>query len=125
MEKINERSTIAERQAKEKVKLIEQFKKMPIVQIACDRADVSRATYYRWLGNDPVFSEAATSAVADGEALISDKSEGQLLALIGQKHFGAIKHYLENNSEKYAKGKGLGGRPDKKIRVIILHDNED
>ena len=124
MEKKIKEGTIAERQSREKAKLIEQFKKMPIVQVACDRAADSRATYYRWL-NDPIFREEAMAAVSDGEAFLSDKSEAQLLALIGQKHFGAIKHYLENNSDKYAKGKGLGGRPDKKIRVIILHDNED
>jgi len=119
------RDVISARQAKDKARLNEQFKKMPIVQIACERASISRATYYRWLEYDPVFRDAAMAAIADGEAFISDKSEAQLLALIGEKHFGAIKHYLEHHSDRYAKGHGLGGRPDRKIRVIILHDNED
>jgi hypothetical protein len=126
MKKINKkRDAIAERMAKDKTKLIEEFKKMPIVQIVCERAAVSRATYYRWLEDDPIFRDAANAAVNDGEAFISDKSEAQLLALIGEKHFGAIKHYLEHHSDRYSKGSGLGGRPDRKIRVIILHDHED
>ncbi len=121
----NKKSLATERQTKDKEKLIEQFKKMPIIQIAVERATISRATYYRWLEEDPIFRDAAMAAIADGEALLSDKSEAQLLALIGEKHFGAIRHYLEHHSDKYAKGKGLGGRPDRKIRVIILHDHED
>ena len=121
----NKRDTIAARQAREKAKLVEQFKKMPIVQIACERAAVSRATYYRWLEDEPAFRDSAMAAIAEGEAFISDKSEAQLLVLVGKEHFGAVRYSLEHHSEKYAKGKGLGGRPDRKIRVIILHDHED
>lgn len=119
------KSTVAKRKSTGQAKLLEEFKKMPIVQIACERTSVSRATYYRWMAEDEIFRNAAMSAITDGEAFISDKSEGQLLALIGEKHFGAIKNWLEHHSEKYAKGSGLGGRPDRKIRVIILHDHED
>ncbi len=125
MAKNNKRDTIAARQAKDKQKLIEQFRKIPILQIACERAGVSRATYYRWLENEPEFRDAAMGAIAEGESFLSDKSEAQLVVLIGEKHFGAIKHYLEHHNDTYAKGKGLGGRPDRKIRVVILHDYED
>lgn len=118
-------SLTVERQTKDKEKLIEQFKKMPIIQIAVERAGISRPTYYRWLEEDPIFRDAAMAAIGDGEAFLSDKSEGQLVTLIGEKHFGAIKHYLAHHSDKYAAGKGLGGRPDRKIRVVILHDYED
>lgn len=116
--------TITERQSKEKTKLLEQLKKMPIIQVACERASVSRATYYRWLDDDSVFRDAAMAALADGEDFVSDKSEAQLLALIGDKHFGAVKHWLQHHRPKYGKS-GQGGRPDQKIRVILLHDHED
>lgn len=116
---------ISERQTKDKEKLLEQFKKMPIIQIAVERAGISRPTYYRWLEEDPIFRDAAMAAIGDGEAFLSDKSEAQLVTLIGEKHFGAIKHYLQHHNEKYAAGKGLGRRPDRKIRVIMLHDYED
>ena len=116
--------TITERQSKEKTKLLEQLKKMPIIQVACERASVSRATYYRWCEDDPIFRDAASAAVADGEDFVSDKSETQLLALIGEKHFGAVKHWLQHHRATYTKG-GQGGRPDQKIRVILLHDHED
>lgn len=116
---------IATRQAKDKTKLIEQFKKLPIVQVAVERSGVSRATYYRWQEDDPIFRDAANAAISEGEEFLSDKSEVQLVGLIGEKHFGAIKHYLAHHNPKYASRNGSGGRPDRKIRVIILHDHED
>jgi hypothetical protein len=125
MSKTKSKTSVETRRTADKAKLIEQFRKMPIVQIAAERAGVSRATYYRWLDEDQAFRDDALSAVTEGEAFISDKSEGQLLALIGEKHFGAIKTYLQHHNEKYSQGKGLGGRPDRKIRVILLHDHED
>ncbi len=125
MAKNNKRQTIAARQRKDKDKLTEQFKKIPILQIACERAAVSRATYYRWLEDDSVFRDAAMASIAEGEAFLSDKSEAQIVSLVGEKHFGAAKYYLEHHNDTYGKGKGLGGRPDRKIRVIILHDHED
>lgn len=122
---MNTIKSIQARQLKDKNKLIEQFRKMPIVQIAVERAAVSRASYYRWLEEDPAFRNKAMAAIAEGEEFISDKSEGQLLALIGEKHFGAIKTYLQHHSDKYSQGKGLGSRSDRKIRIILLHDHED
>jgi transcriptional regulator of acetoin/glycerol metabolism len=47
-------SVIQERQKHEKNALIEALKEMPIVQIACKKAGVGRATYYRWLQEDQV-----------------------------------------------------------------------
>jgi len=39
--------TIEKRQSKNKEQLLEILKKTPIVQIACEKAGVGRATYYR------------------------------------------------------------------------------
>jgi hypothetical protein len=125
MNTTKQKHSVAERRSADKTKLLDQFRKMPIVQIAAERAAVSRATYYRWLEEDAEFRDEAMAAIAEGESFISDKSEGQLLALIGEKHFGAIKTYLEHHNDTYSRGKGLGGRPDRKIRVILLHDHED
>ena len=125
MENNKKEQTIKLRQAVEKLKLLESFRIIPIIDISCKRIGISRATYYRWLENDPVFQESAMGALVEGENFISDKSEAQLITLIGEKNLGAIKHWLEHHNDRYAKGKGLGGRPDRKIRVIMLHDYED
>jgi hypothetical protein len=119
------RETIAARQATERAKLLECFKKIPIIQVACEKTGISRATYYRWLEDDPEFREAAMAAIEEGEEFISDKSEGQLIALIGEKNLGAIKHWLDHHRSVYKKSQGRDSTPEQKIRVIILHDNED
>ena len=96
---------------------------MPIIQVACEKSSVSRATYYRWLEEDPEFRTAAMEALNEGESFISDKSEAQLLSLIGEKHFGAIKHWLAHRHPAYSV-KDKDGR-DSKVRIILLHDTED
>jgi ACT domain-containing protein len=37
---------------KEKDALLEQLKKTPIIQIACEKIGLSRTTYYRWYQAD-------------------------------------------------------------------------
>lgn len=116
--------TIDSRQLDDKAKFLENLKKVPVIQVVCERTGVSRATYYRWFNNDAVFKDAALAAIEEGEDFISDKSEAQLLALIGEKNLPTVKFWLQHHRPKYAKG-GQGGRPDQKIRVILLHDHED
>ena len=47
--------TIRERMKKEKELIIKQLKKTPIVQLACEKTGVGRATYYRWRKVDKRF----------------------------------------------------------------------
>ncbi|HXF44039.1 MAG TPA: phBC6A51 family helix-turn-helix protein [Candidatus Paceibacterota bacterium] len=94
-------NTIEERRSKDKEKLLEQLRKMPIIQIACERAGVSRASYYRWRNEDEVFKKAADEALDEGEALITDMSESQLIAMIREKNFQAVQLWLRHHHPKY------------------------
>jgi len=85
-----------------KSKLIEQLKKMPIVQIACERAGIGRSTYYRWREESADFRKAADAAITEGEALITDMSESQLISLIRDKHFQAVQLWLRQHHPKYS-----------------------
>jgi|SRR3989338_6004096 len=85
-----------------KSKLIEQLRKMPIVQIACERAGIGRSTYYRWREEAANFRKAADEAIAEGEALITDMSESQLINLIRDKHFPAVQLWLRQHHPKYS-----------------------
>ncbi len=80
--------------------LIEQLKEMPILQFACKKANVSRASYYRWRQN-PEFAKAADEAIAEGEALITDMSESQLISLIRDRNFPALQLWLKSHHPKY------------------------
>ncbi len=93
--------TTAKRQAKNKDSLIEQLAKTPIVQIACEKTGVSRATYYRWRQEDEEFAKNADKAISYGNSLMNDMAESQLLSLIKDKHPTAIIFWLKHHHSAY------------------------
>lgn len=95
------RTSTVRRNTAEKKVLLEQLRKIPIVQIACERADIGRTTYYRWRREDEKFKKAADEAMLDGEEMINDLSESQLITLIKEKNFSAIQLWLRQHHPKY------------------------
>lgn len=93
--------TTAKRQAQNKDKLLEQLAKTPIVQIACEKTGVSRATYYRWRQEDSEFATNADKAIVYGNSLMNDMAESQLLSLIKDKHPTAIIFWLKHHHPVY------------------------
>lgn len=82
--------------------LLEQLKKTPIVQIACERSGVSRATFYRWKSEDTEFKKSAELSIIEGEILITEMTEGQLVSLIKDRNFHAIQLWLRHHHPKYS-----------------------
>ena len=81
--------------------ILEQLKKIPIVEIACEKIKISRSTYYRWR-EDPEFAEAADAAMRDGELFVNDLSEAQVVNLIREKNWPAISFWLRAHHPRYA-----------------------
>jgi predicted DNA binding protein len=94
-------NSILERQKKEKDGLIEQLKKTPIIQYACEKASISRATYYRWHKDDKKFAEAADTALIEGSNLINDMAESQLIAAIKNQNMSGIIFWLKHHHPSY------------------------
>ncbi|MEO6536179.1 MAG: hypothetical protein ABIT47_00670 [Candidatus Paceibacterota bacterium] len=88
---------------KNKVKdtFLEQLRKVPIVQVACEKVGVSRNSVYRWKNDDPEFAQEMETALIDGEALVNDMSENQLLVLIREKNWHAISFWLRKRNPKF------------------------
>lgn len=109
-------SKIGDRQSKEKTFVTEQLKKTPIVQLACEKTGVSRATYYRWSKEDPDFSQKAEEAIAQGSLLVNDMAESQLMSAIRDKNLTAIIFWLKHHHSTYAT----------RVEVLakIKHDDE-
>ncbi len=107
--------SIQKRQEAERKLVMDQLRKIPIVQLACERSGVSRSTYYRWRRENPEFRKESDEAMKDGEELINDLSESQLIALIKEKSFPAIQLWLRQHHQKY------GNKLD--VRATIV--NED
>lgn len=80
---------------------LENLKKVPIIQVACEKAGVSRATVYRWRDKDKKFRKALAEALSEGEALVNDMSESQLISLIKEKSFPAVRFWLNHRHEKF------------------------
>lgn len=89
-------------QETKKSAVLEQLKKLPIIEVACKNSSIGRTTYYRWREQDEVFRKAADEAITEGEALITDMSESQLVSLIRDKNFSAIQMWLRSHHAKYS-----------------------
>lgn len=87
---------------KQKKAIIVQLRKTPIVQLACERSDVGRSTYYKWRAQDLVFARAADRAKESGKFFINDLAESKLMRLIQDDNLTAIIFWLKHNHPKYA-----------------------
>jgi hypothetical protein len=96
-----EESRIEARQTEQKMLLVDQLKKTPIVQVACEKVGVGRATFYRWLKDDPDFAKIANESITEGNGLISDVAESQLANLIKSGNLGAISFWLKHRHPAY------------------------
>ena len=91
---------IAKREPK-KSKLIEALRKAAIVQLACQQAGVSRATYYRWRKENEKFALACDQAIAEGVSLVSDLAESKLITAIKEQNYSAIAFWLRHRHPAY------------------------
>jgi len=107
--------TIEKRQTKNKGQLLEILRKTPIVQIACEKAGVGRATYYRWRKEDVEFVKVSDQALLDGSLLINDMAESQMMSAIKDKNMTAIIFWLKHHHPAYAT----------KIEITASNKNQD
>lgn len=80
---------------------LDELRKVPIVQVACEKTALSRNSVYRWRKEDAVFAKRMDEAMAAGVALVSDMSESQLLTLIKEKNWPAISFWLRHRNDNY------------------------
>lgn len=78
-----------------------ELKKIPIVQVACERTGLSRNSVYRWRNDDEEFKAEMEKALTEGEALINDLTESQLLNMIKEKNWSAVSFWLRHRNPKF------------------------
>jgi hypothetical protein len=86
---------------KDKLRVLEHLRSVPIIEVACKKANIARATYYRWRNEDPDFLRESEDALEDGIALINDMTESQLIGLIKEKKFQAVQFWLRHNHSRF------------------------
>ncbi len=85
-----------------KNKIVEELKKTPIVQFICQKMGISRATLYRWKKEDNNFAQKVEESILQGNEVINDFAESQLIAAIKERNLGAIIFWLKNRHKAYA-----------------------
>ncbi|MEK7554435.1 MAG: phBC6A51 family helix-turn-helix protein [Patescibacteria group bacterium] len=80
---------------------LEQLRKIPIIQVCCEKVGISRNSVYRWRGEDKEFQEQMDAALVEGETLVNEMSESQVLSLIREKNWQAISFWLKHRNPKF------------------------
>jgi hypothetical protein len=94
---------------------LDELRKVPIVQVACEKTGLSRNSVYRWRKDDKEFLKRMDTALAEGVALVNDMSESQLLTLIKEKNYPAISFWLRHRNDNYKN----------KLEITTKEDNEE
>ncbi len=86
---------------KKRNEFLNELRKIPIIQVACEKVGLSRTSIYRWKDEDPEFKKEMEQAMKDGESFVNDMSESQLLTLIKEKDWSAISFWLRHHHSAY------------------------
>lgn len=85
-----------------KIKILEILNDNPIISIACKKAGIARATFYRWIDEDERFKEKCICTKKIGIKSVNDLCESVMINKIKEGNFLVIKYWLEANHEVYA-----------------------
>lgn len=108
----------ASRQKQEKALVVEQLRKTPIVQIACEKLGIARATFYRWKKDDQAFARMVDEALFEGVLLMNDMAESQLLAAIRDGDMTAIMFWLRCRHSSYGNKLQLNATVEHRDRTL-------
>ena len=94
-------ATLAAQTKVQKAELLEQLKKTPIIQTACNKVAVGRSTYYVWRKDDKEFARSADKALREGKGFISDMAISQLIKKIQEGNTTSLIFWLKNHHADY------------------------
>ena len=106
---MSRRDSIKARQNKLKEAFLEQLKRTPTIETACQKVGVARATVYRWIKASKKFEQTVDTALTEGRTFMSDIAENQLFSRIGDKKIEAIRLYLSTHNARYSNKLELSG----------------
>ena len=81
--------------------ILEQLRKTPIIQIACEKLNISRMSFYRWKNEDEEFARKIDEALLDGHLLVNDLAESQLISAIKDRNMSAVMAWLKHHHPSY------------------------
>lgn len=81
--------------------ILDQLKKSPIIEVACQKTNISRATFYRWRKDNKTFAEQVDTAIEEGVNLINEVAESMLISAIQDKNMTGIMFWLRSHHNAY------------------------
>lgn len=81
--------------------LLDQLGKTPIIEAACQKVGISRMSFYRWKADDATFAQNVEKALRDGQLLMNDLAEGQLISAIKDRNLSAVTYWLRHHHADY------------------------
>jgi len=84
-----------------KARFIKELENSPLVEMACRKLNVSRATFYRWCDQDYTFKIDVETAQRKGRDKLCDFTESKLIENIKDNLQSAIVFCLKHNSKIY------------------------
>lgn len=106
---MSRKDTIKDRQEKLKEAFIDQLKRTPTIETACQKVNIARSTVYRWIKGNKKFEAKVDDALNEGRMFMSDVAESQLFSLIGDKKIEAIRLFLSTHNPRYSNKLELSG----------------
>lgn len=104
------------KQDKTKDLFLEQLRRVPIIQLACEKTGIARSSIYRWKIEDEDFKKKLEEALVEGETMINEMGETQLISLIKEKSWPAVSFWLRHHHPKYANRIEISTKvPDEKL----------
>lgn len=82
--------------------LLDQLRKTPIVEAACQKVGISRMTFYRWKAGSKSFAKQIDEALLEGRTYVSDLAESQLISAVKDRNIPAIMYWLRHHHPSYA-----------------------
>lgn len=97
----NEDGLVQIRTNEKQAQLIEQLKRTPIIEIACQKVSIGRNSYYRWRRQNKKFAALCDKALEEGCALINDLAESQLINAMKNNNLTAVMYWLNHRHNAY------------------------
>jgi len=121
---MSRKNSIKQRQSKLKEAFLDQLKRTPTIETACQKVVVSRATIYRWIKSNRSFEKKVDEALSEGRNFMSDIAENQLFSLIGDKKIEAIRLYLSTHNYRYSNKIELSGNIDTEEKTLTREEKK-
>lgn len=118
-----ESKAIEKRQDKFKTLLIEHLKKTPVIEVACQKVGIGRASYYRWRHENEKFAQEADDALFEGVSLMNDMAESKLLGAIKEGNLTGVQFWLKNRHDAYKTRVEISSA--QKEEVVITDEQEE